>query len=109
MFHLDEPSASLEPEIEPHAAPQKVAAPRDLGVASKGVLAPKLAHVRPVAHPGRLPAGFALTPGEKAVLRLCDGMRTTTDVLGIQAELDAAALTAFLKRCARVKLVTFKR
>jgi hypothetical protein len=105
VFRLDEPSASLEPEVEPDVVQKKGAAPPATG----GELAPKLAHVRPVAHPGRLPAGFALSPSEKAVLRLCDGMRTTTDVLSAQSELGAEALTAFLKRCARVKLVTFKR
>ena len=111
---LDEPMASLAPEqpvdrkvdldgsIQSAPSPLR-SAPQDLG------LSPKLASVRPLAHPGRLPRKFELTETEKEVLRLCDGRCTTQSILESGIGLDGAQLTAFMKRCAQVKLVTFKR
>ena len=72
-------------------------------------LSSKLASVRPLAHPGRLPRKFALTEAEKEVLRLCNGQRTSQAILDSGIDLDGSQLTAFMKRCAQVKLVTFKR
>jgi hypothetical protein len=42
-------------------------------------------------------------------LRLCDGRRTTQAILDEDNSFDGAALTDFMKRCAKVKLITFKR
>ena len=72
-------------------------------------LSSKLASVRPLAHPGRLPRKFELTEAEKEVLRLCNGRRTSQAILDSGIDLDGSQLTAFMKRCAQVKLVTFKR
>ena len=108
---LDEPNASLDfdskAESESIHAPsitESVSSP-----ASVALLAPKLAGVRPLAHPGRLPRGFELSPAEKAVLRKCNGQKTTQAIFDSGIELDGDALTLFLKRCAKVKLITFKR
>jgi hypothetical protein len=62
-----------------------------------------------LAHPGRLRGDFALTEIEKLVLRHCDGKRSSAAVHALNLGLNAAELTAFLKRCAAVKLITFRR
>ena len=116
---LDEPSASLSAEPEPElklelepvvasSAPALVSEVQSTAPAGAG-LSPRLAGVRPLAHPGRLPRGFELSAGEKGVLRKCNGQQTTQSILDAGIELDGATLTAFLKRCAKVKLVTFKK
>jgi len=117
VINLDGPTASLEPELP--AEPKvdlgvspvvPAAAPSPLRPAPEPVgLSPKLALVRPLAHPGRLPRKFELTEAEKVVLRLCNGYRTTQSILEYGIDLDGEQLTAFMKRCAQVKLVTFKR
>jgi hypothetical protein len=97
-----------EPEPEPEPAlPERSAGSSGSAAVSSG-LSPKLASVAPLAHPGRLPKGFALSPLEKAVLRACDGRRTTQAIHDANPGLSAADLSDLLKRCARVKLVTFK-
>ena len=108
---LEEPSASLdfEPEPEPEQMDVSQAVPLVSGAPVVTTLAPKLAGVRPLAHPGRLPRGFDLSAAEKGVLRKCNGQQTTQTIFDSGIELDGDALTAFLKRCAKVKLITFKK
>ncbi|MDE0881361.1 MAG: hypothetical protein OSB21_02095, partial [Myxococcota bacterium] len=96
-------AADSVPEPEP-ALPERSAG----SAAVSSGLSPKLASVAPLAHPGRLPKGFALSPLEKAVLRACDGRRTTQAIHDANPGLSAADLSDLLKRCARIKLVTFK-
>lgn len=117
VVNIDESMASLELEtsvetkvdlvdneraVTPSASPLRPV-PEGAGLSSK------LASVRPLAHPGRLPRKFALTEAEKEVLRLCNGQRTSQAILDSGIDLDGSQLTAFMKRCAQVKLVTFKR
>jgi hypothetical protein len=117
VVHLDEDaSSSDEPTHRPKdvlnelGRGQRAALAADRSERSaKGELPVKLATVRPLAHPGRLPRRFELSEAEKVVLRLCNGQRTTKAILNEDIALDASALTVFLKRCAQVKLVTFKR
>ena len=114
---LDEPTASLAPEssaerkvdlvVDDPSVPSSPSAlrpvPLDVGLSAK------LASVRPLAHPGRLPRKFELSEAEKEVLRLCNGHRTTQSILDSDINLDGSQLSAFMRRCAQVKLVTFKR
>jgi len=108
---LDEPGASLDFESEPEPEPMHAgeAEPLVSSPPQGMTLAPKLAGVRPLAHPGRLPRGFDLSAAEKGVLRKCNGQQTTQAIFDSGIELDGDALTAFLKRCAKVKLITFKK